>query len=340
MEEDRSSRDGDPAAHETEPEEAPQEGLVFAPLGSEETPGAADETRSAVSRTREQNCFPSILQAIGLLAGLLVISQIVVVAILLPQIGSLVPGQMPDLAVLARPQFLVVANSLSFGLVLLLGLRLTRARFGEVFSLAPIRAGLLLPMAVTVLGAQALLSEADNLLRLYLPPPAEVTEIMRTLIGDGKHLWWPFMGLVVVAPITEELLFRGLMLRGFLKRYSPAKAVLVSAVLFGAFHLNPWQFVGAAVLGTLFGWWYVQTRSLVPCLFGHALSNSLPLLLVAVAGPSAPGLTDLTGEVRFQPLWVDALAVVLVAVGIRALHRAFAAAKAEPPAETPEDAWA
>ena len=155
---------------------------------------------------------------------------------------------------------------------------------------------------------------------------------LAALVGSGLAVY----ALAVV--LTGALDMR--QLRGFLKRYSPAKAVLVSAVLFGAFHLNPWQFVGAAVLGTLFGWWYVQTRSLVPCLFGHALSNSLPLLLVAVAGPSAPGLTDLTGEVRFQPLWVDALAVVLVAVGIRALHRAFAAAKAEPPAETPEDAWA
>lgn len=54
------------------------------------------------------------------------------------------------------------------------------------------------------------------------------------------------VGAGLFAPVTEELLFRGLLLRALRRRYSPEVAIAVSAVLFGAAHL-----IGGGVLGTL-----------------------------------------------------------------------------------------
>ena len=116
---------------------------------------------------------------------------------------------------------------------------------------------------------------------------------------------------MVVAPLTEELLFRGLILRGFLRNYSQAKAVFVTAILFAIIHLNPWQFIGALLLGVIFGWWFVQTRSLIPCLFGHAVFNAFPLILSATV--KIPGYT--IGTATFQPLWLDILGLILVGIG-------------------------
>jgi membrane protease YdiL (CAAX protease family) len=45
--------------------------------------------------------------------------------------------------------------------------------------------------------------------------------------------------LVIMAPLTEETLCRGLILNGFLKNYSRRKAMIVSALLFALLHLNP-----------------------------------------------------------------------------------------------------
>lgn len=78
----------------------------------------------------------------------------------------------------------------------------------------------------------------------------------------------------VLAPVMEEMLFRGLILRGFLARYPRWPAIVASAVLFGASHLNLYQFFAALLLGLLLGWLYERSRSLIPCIALHAAYNA------------------------------------------------------------------
>jgi hypothetical protein len=171
-------------------------------------------------------------------------------------------------------------------------------------------------MAVTILGLGILLSEADNLLRSVLPPPAWLERMFVELTQGRRSLWGSVALLVVAAPLTEETLFRGLFLHGFLRRYSARRAILVSALLFAVFHLNPWQFLGALTAGVVFAWWVVRTGSLVPALTCHALNNSVPVIVsqlpVRITGYSGVP----TGAVEFHPLWFDALGVTLAAVGL------------------------
>ncbi len=94
----------------------------------------------------------------------------------------------------------------------------------------------------------------------------------------------PFQALLigcVIAPLTEELAFRGLVLRNLLQRMSPRGAVLVSAVVFALMHLQTLvlpQFVFAIVLGVAM----LETRSLWLCVALHAFSNAAPDLLGAI----------------------------------------------------------
>jgi membrane protease YdiL (CAAX protease family) len=80
--------------------------------------------------------------------------------------------------------------------------------------------------------------------------------------------------LVIAAPILEELIFRGIVLDGFLKQYSPMKSILISSTLFGLVHLNPWQFITAFFIGIFAGWIYYRTRSLSLAILVHASTNS------------------------------------------------------------------
>lgn len=86
--------------------------------------------------------------------------------------------------------------------------------------------------------------------------------------------------LTVAPPIVEEALCRGLLLRAMLKRWSVTRSVVLSAVVFGGIHLNPWQFFYATWLGLLLGWVYVRTRSLGLCMVLHALNNFLSWVLM------------------------------------------------------------
>lgn len=91
-----------------------------------------------------------------------------------------------------------------------------------------------------------------------------------------------FITICIVAPLVEEILFRGILLRGLLNHSSinPYTAIFYSAIIFGIVHMNPWQFLGAGTLGALFGFIYYRTKSLWLCIFLHALNNTISYLLM------------------------------------------------------------
>ena len=85
-----------------------------------------------------------------------------------------------------------------------------------------------------------------------------------------------FITVCVLAPIFEEILFRGIILKGMLNhKVSPIYAIMISGLIFGLAHLNPWQFVGAGLLGAIFGYVYYRTKSLILPIILHACNNIL-----------------------------------------------------------------
>lgn len=86
---------------------------------------------------------------------------------------------------------------------------------------------------------------------------------------------------VILAPIFEEIIFRGIIQRGLInKGWEPWKAILLSAMIFGLVHGNPWQFVGAVLLGCVLGLVYYKTKSLLLPMLLHAFNNLCSCLLI------------------------------------------------------------
>jgi len=259
---------------------------------------------------KQDSSFP------GIGAALLLVS--VVVAI---QVGLTIPLTIYSLAtqseLFKHPGCVGVINIIAFGSVLVWGAWKNGARLGEIFTLKPVKPIFYGPVLLAGSGLMIVLSEADNVVRSVLPPPRWIAEAFSDLTQAKTSLWGSFFALVIVAPVTEELFFRGLMLRGFLSRYSARKSLVVSALLFGLIHLNPWQFATAACLGLVFGWWFLWTRSLWPCVIGHVLANSLVLwhsyLPVKIRGFNLG--EAFAPEVQFQPWWFDLVGLCLAGAG-------------------------
>lgn len=106
----------------------------------------------------------------------------------------------------------------------------------------------------------------------YLIPMPESIQKAFMTFGSQTGIF-AFILMVIAAPILEELIFRGTILDGLLKVYSPVKSILVSSFLFGLVHLNPWQFVTGIVIGIFSGWVYFKTRNLLPSIIIHAAAN-------------------------------------------------------------------
>ncbi len=96
---------------------------------------------------------------------------------------------------------------------------------------------------------------------------------------DKLHDAWIVVGIGTLIPFCEEILFRGLMLRGLVQVLRPGPAILASALFFAVMH-DPSARVPVFVLGLLFGLLYVRTRSILAPFVAHALFNTAQLLLV------------------------------------------------------------
>lgn len=113
-------------------------------------------------------------------------------------------------------------------------------------------------------------------------------------------------GVSVAAPVCEEFFFRGIFQKGLTPRppASTVRALVVSAVVFSAFHLDPVGFAARTELGLLFGWLYLRTGSLWPSIGAHAANN----LVSSVLFLAAKALGQDAGDAETDPRAVLALA--------------------------------
>jgi len=126
------------------------------------------------------------------------------------------------------------------------------------------------------------------LLMVYygLPIVIETQPIIRLLTENETLLLTKvFMGIsiVVLAPICEELFFRGILLRFFYAHMSLRKALWVSAFIFAASHQHFASFLPLLFLGYWLGYYYVKTGDLRTNIGLHALFNGTNFILIFVA---------------------------------------------------------
>lgn len=148
------------------------------------------------------------------------------------------------------------------------GLALDNDHFGR---LGGVRISLMVSVATI---ATAFVAEPVSAL---LPEAPEWFEqIMESMTGGNLIL--NFIAVSVFAPIFEEWLCRGVVLRGLLTKMRPGWAIIVSALFFAVLHMNPWQALPAFLLGLLFGYVYYRTGSLKLTMLMHFTNNTMALI--------------------------------------------------------------
>ncbi len=140
--------------------------------------------------------------------------------------------------------------------------------------------------------------------------PEKFTEMYLQIINHP----WGYVVIGILAPIAEEMVFRGAVLRQLLRlSWSPWWAIIVSAILFGVIHGNIAQFTHAVVIGVLLGWLYTVTHSIVPGVIIHWVNNTVAFVSVRLF----PETVDLRLDDLFQgntmALYVSVLASTIVA---------------------------
>lgn len=145
---------------------------------------------------------------------------------------------------------------------------------------------------------------------LYLPilwvlDDQDVSEEARRLVGriDSPldHLLILAM-VVIIAPVVEELFFRGLALRAVERRFGMGWAVVVTSIFFGLVHFQPLQFPALVLIGLICALLVWRTGRLGPAIWTHVGFNAVTaVVLVFLDDPVvADSLTEVTKRLAEQ----------------------------------------
>ena len=173
--------------------------------------------------------------------------------------------------------------------------------------------GLALAVTIGVIAAGMILELANH----YLPDTegSLMEQLEKMLEGP---LWVNLITMCIMAPIMEEWLCRGVILRGLLnykhrnnleseeraRGMSPALAIVISAIFFAAIHGNVWQGVTAFAIGCLFGYVYYKTGSLKLTILMHCANNTLAVLSQKFGSEE---MADAKSLVDVLPAWEYAI---------------------------------
>ena len=127
---------------------------------------------------------------------------------------------------------------------------------------------------------------------LGLEMDANTSRVFESLMKEP----WGYVAVGILAPLAEEIVFRGAILRtllGMMSKKNHWAAILISAAIFGVAHGNAAQFVNALLMGLLLGWMYYRTKSLVPGILMHWVNNTMAYILTNIAPQSDGKLIDL-----------------------------------------------
>ena len=130
------------------------------------------------------------------------------------------------------------------------------------------------------LGAMVISDEINILVDMVIPMPDSFLQVEAMLKPDNSlSLVLLIFTVVILAPIGEEILFRG-----FLQKYLEnawgdiTRAILFSSLFFAAIHFNPYWMIQIYFLGVLLGYLAWKTDSVIPCIIFHVIINSTSLL--------------------------------------------------------------
>jgi uncharacterized protein len=122
-------------------------------------------------------------------------------------------------------------------------------------------------------------------------------------VTSGDNLLYrilTFLMLVVVAPISEELIFRGLILNRWAQKWNLPISVIATSLLFGFLHINP---IGISMVGLLLALLYLKTKTLWVPIAVHSMNNFI-VFCVTITTSNKPTATSLSLQSLQSSFWV------------------------------------
>lgn len=178
---------------------------------------------------------------------------------------------------------MLVVSTAAYGLVVLLWYKLAfvkkyTAEKKAAFKENVLKGKVVGSLAIAAVGCYCLDLLVATLVGMLSPATMEsFNELMGSALGGNEFM--AFLAVVILAPIAEEILFRGIVFRMLSKHWSEVAAIVVSALLFGLYHMNLMQAIYVLPIGLLLGYTAYKCKSVLPCILIHMINNFMPYVV-------------------------------------------------------------
>ena len=152
----------------------------------------------------------------------------------------------------------------------------------------------------------------DRIIHKFIPPPEYIIDLGEIMRPDSTLGYiFLFLAVVIVAPIGEEIVFRGF-LQKFLEKYwkDITRAVLVTSLFFAMIHFNPFWTIQIYLLGVILGFLAWKTNSVIPSIVLHIINNGLAFILTNIG----------EGTMGFY-LWKDNVSPIFILLAVFLIYK-------------------
>ncbi len=183
-------------------------------------------------------------------------------------------------------------------------------------------------VAWTILAAVstwAIVVEVSALQNAIFPYPQTFLDAFEEIFRmfHTRGLVFSLAMMALLPAVCEEILFRGFILTGFQKNWGPAKSIIVTAVIFGLFHLSPYRYLPTTLLGILIGVVVIWTGSLWAGMLAHFVANMSSTVVFHVTYDTTNSTLIALKEGDYLPLWMVLAAVVILVISLWQLKRQY-----------------
>ena len=168
------------------------------------------------------------------------------------------------------------------------------------------------------IGVVILSDELDRIVNIIWPAPDYILDLNNLLQPESTlGFILLILAIVVIAPIGEELLFRGFLQQILEQSWNDTtRSILVTALVFAVIHMNAYWFIQIYFLGILLGFLAWKTKSVIPSLILHSVNNGLALTF-AMTDINQYSLYIWNGHVA--PWWL-ALCICFATIGFKKIN--------------------
>jgi len=121
-------------------------------------------------------------------------------------------------------------------------------------------------------------------IRLHAPDPHWIQTMVENLPANNTELLMALITVSIIAPLAEEIVFRGLLFRLVRRTWGIPHAFVISALVFAIIHFQPWFLLGLVGVGLLLAFVYQATGSALAAAVCHMVYNAISLIQMTHQG--------------------------------------------------------